>query len=252
MIREQHVGERASKSLMQPSRAGSLAFHGQRQRRLPILLAGLTLAAVYWFSVRRWFLRWGTTPEERERVMAGDAFIANPTLTSTQAVTVNAPPSDIWPWLVQLGYRRGGLYSVDWLDQLFGFLDRPSATSILPEFQDLAIGDKIFLGREEFTVCALEPERALALSYQARGMEWVWQWGLYPLDDERTRLVARSTERTPKTAPYWLFMRVTEPASFVMGTRMLLGIKERAERLQREDAVSRGGDNQTRSGGEPP
>ena len=51
-----------------------------------------------------------------------------------QAVTVNAPPEDIWPWLVQIGYQRGGLYSYDWLDRLFGFLDRPSATRITPEF----------------------------------------------------------------------------------------------------------------------
>ena len=252
MICEQHVDEWASKSPRQNSGERAWAFHRPYQRRLPMLLAGLTLAAVYWFPVRRWFLQWGTTPEERERVMAGDAFIANPTLTSTQAVTVNAPPSAIWPWLVQLGYRRGGLYSYDWLDQLFGFLDRPSATNILSEFQDLAIGDKIFLGREEFTVSALEPNRALALSYKARGMEWVWQWDLYSLDDEHTRLVARSTERTPKTALYWLFMRVTEPAAFVMGSRMLLGLKERAERLQRGEAVTRGGDNQARSGGEPP
>jgi hypothetical protein len=216
-----------------------MAFNRLRRRRLPTLLAGLTLAAIYWFPVRRWFSQWGTTPEERERAMPGDAFIANPTDTATQAVTVDAPPSAIWPWLVQLGYQRGGLYSYDWLDRLFGFLDRPSASRILPEFQDLALGDKIRLGREEFTVYALEPNRALALSYQARGMEWVWQWSLYPLDDAHTRLVTRSTERTPKTVPYWLFMRVTEPAAFVMGTRMLRGLKERAEKLHAGIATAR-------------
>ena len=58
-------------------------------------------------------------------------------------MTVNAPPEDIWPWLVQMGTGRGGLYRYDWLDRMFGFLDRPSATRILPEFQQLAVGDKI-------------------------------------------------------------------------------------------------------------
>jgi hypothetical protein len=53
---------------------------------------------------------------------------------SMQAITINAPPEDIWPWLVQIGYQRGGLYSYDWLDRLFGFLDRPSAVRILPSF----------------------------------------------------------------------------------------------------------------------
>lgn len=79
-------------------------------------------------------------------MMPGDALMPNPTRTNTGAVTVNAPPGDIWPWLVQIGTRRGGLYSYDWLDRLFGFLDRPSATRILPEFQRLAVGDKISLG----------------------------------------------------------------------------------------------------------
>jgi hypothetical protein len=187
----------------------------------------------YWFPVRRWFSRWGTTPDEQARVMPGDALIANPTQTATQAVTVNAPPEDIWPWLVQMGYRRGGLYSYDRLDRLFGFLDRPSATRILPEFQHLAVGDKILLGpREELTVSALEPPRALVLSYQARGMEWVWQFGLYPLDSERTRLVSRGTERVPSTPAAWLGMRILEPAAFVMTRRMLLGVKSRSEALR--------------------
>jgi hypothetical protein len=74
------------------------------------------------------------------------------TQTATHAVTVDAPPEDIWPWLVQIGNHRGGLYSYDWLDRLFGFLDRPSATRILPEFQQLAVGDTILLGREELSV----------------------------------------------------------------------------------------------------
>ena len=208
-------------------------------KRLPKLVAVLTLAVGYWFRVRRWFSRWGTTPDELARVMPGDALIANPTQTDTHAVTVNAPPDDIWPWLVQMGHRRGGLYSYDWLDRLFGFLDRPSATRILPEFQQLAVGDKIFLGREELTVSVLEPPRALALSYQARGMEWVWQFGLYPLDDRRTRLVSRGTERVPKTAAAWVGMRIMEPAAFVMTRRMLLGVKERAEALRASASESR-------------
>jgi hypothetical protein len=188
---------------------------------------------VYWFPVRRWFSRWGTTPEELGRVMPGDGLIPDPTDMSMQSVTVNAPPEDIWPWLVQIGYRRGGLYSYDWLDRLFGFLDRPSATRILPEFQELAVGDKIPWGHDtELTVGALEPLRALALSYEAYGFNWVWQFGLYPRDDHRTRLVTRGTEHAPSKLLWWLAMRIMEPASFVMTRRFLLGIKERAEALR--------------------
>jgi len=116
---------------------------------LPTLLVIFTFAALYWFPIRRWMGRWGTTPSDLSRVMAGDGLIADPTYSGTMAVIVNARPEDIWPWLVQMGYQRGGLYSYDWLDRLFGFLDRPSTARILPEFQHLAVGDEIPLGRAQ-------------------------------------------------------------------------------------------------------
>jgi hypothetical protein len=192
----------------------------------------LPFALLYWFPLRRWFGRWGTTPADLTRVMTGDEVIINPTHSATHAVTVNAPPDHIWPWLVQMGHQRGGLYSYDWLDLLFGFLDRPSANQILPEFQHLAVGDKIHLGpREELTVTALEAPRALVLSYKAHGIEWVWQFGLYPLDNNRTRLVSRGTERIPTLAGR-LGMLIMQPAAFIMTRRMLLGLKQRAEMLK--------------------
>ena len=191
------------------------------------------LAALYWFPVRRWFARWGTTADEHTRAMAGDALISNPTHSATHAVTIDAPPDDIWPWLVQMGSQRGGLYSYDWLDRLFGILDRPSANEILPEFQQLAIGDTIRLGAHEtLTVASLNPNCALALLYNAHAFEWVWQFGLYPLDGRRTRLVSRGTERYANTVAAWLFMRMMEPAAFLMTRRMLLGVKQRAEALR--------------------
>ena len=191
------------------------------------------LAALYWFPVRRWFARWGTTADEHTRAMTGDALISNPTHSATHAVTIDAPPDDIWPWLVQMGSQRGGLYSYDWLDRLFGILDRPSANEILPEFQQLAIGDTIRLGAHEtLTVASLNPNCALALLYNAHAFEWVWQFGLYPLDGRRTRLVTRGTERYANTVAAWLFMRMMEPAAFLMTRRMLLGVKQRAEALR--------------------
>ena len=164
---------------------------------VPMLLVILTLAVLYWFPIRRWMSRWGTTPSDLSRVMAGDSLL-DPTYSGTMAVIVNAPPEHIWPWLVQIGYQRGGLYSYDWLDRLFGYLDRPSATRILPEFQHLAVGDEIPLGRgPSWPVAAIEPCRALVLDMRNMGgFDWVWQFGLYPVDEKRTRLVSRSRVRT--------------------------------------------------------
>jgi hypothetical protein len=200
----------------------------------------VTLALLYWFPIRRWFGCWGTTPDDLARTMIGDRLITEPTHSATHAITVDASPDHIWPWLVQMGYQRGGLYSYDWLDRVFGILDRPSANRVLPECQNLAVGDKIFLGpgdREKLTVAAMEPSRALVLRYSEHGFEWVWQFALYPVEKSRTRLVSRGTERVPKTVAAWFFMRVMEPAAFVMTRRMLLGLKQRAEALRAQAAA---------------
>ena len=199
----------------------------------PTLLIIFALAVMYWFPMRRWMARWGTTPSDLTRVMVGDSLIIDPTYSGTLAVIVNARPEYIWPWLVQMGYQRGGLYSYDWLDRLFGFLDRPSATRILPEFQHLAVGDEIPLGRgPAWPVGAIEPDRALVLDMRNMdGFDWVWQFGLYPIDENRTRLVSRSHVR-PLSVWATLFSAcVIEPSGFFMTRRMLLGLKQRAESL---------------------
>jgi hypothetical protein len=200
---------------------------------LPALLVILTFGTLYWFPIRRWMSRWGTAPADLARVMAGDGLVVNPTYSGTMAVIVDALPEHIWPWLVQMGYRRGGLYSYDRLDRLLGYLDRPSATRILPEFQHLAVGDEIPLGRgPSWPVATIEANRALVLDMRNMGgFDWVWQFGLYTIDEKRTRFVSRSRVRT-QTAWARLFTYAIEPAGFLMTRRMLIGLKQRAEALR--------------------
>jgi hypothetical protein len=216
---------------------GAERWHLERRRQedlmLLLLFVILAFSVVYWFPVRRWMSRWGTTPSDLTRVMAGDALLVNPEYSGTMAVVVNAAPEHIWPWLVQIGYQRGGLYSYDWLDRLFGYLDRPSAMRILPEFQNLAVGDRIPVGRgPSWPVAVLEPNRALVLDMRnLGGFDWVWQFGLYTVDEKRTQLVSRSRVRTRSV---WarLATYAIEPAGFLMTRRMLLGLKQRAEALR--------------------
>jgi hypothetical protein len=196
------------------------------------LAAGFVLAFGYWFIVRPWFFRWGTSKTDLARAMRGDDVIDSPTYTTTMAVTIDAAPEHIWPWLLQMGYRRGGLYSYDWLDRLFGYLDAPSAEAILPQYQHLQVGDEIPIGRGGgFPVWAVDPQRALVLAGRGEGFAWVWQFGLYAVDKRWTRLVSRNSVRTPRTWQAWLFMRAIEPAAFVMTRGMLRGLKRRAENL---------------------
>ena len=193
----------------------------------------LAFVALYWFPIRRWMNRWGAAPSDLRRVMAGDGLLPTHTYSGTMAVIVNARPEHLWPWLVQIGYQRGGLYSYDWLDRIFGYLDRPSATRILPEFQHLAVGDKIPVGQgPSWPVAVVEPNHALVLDMRNMGgLDWVWQFGLYAVDDNRTQLVSRSRVRA-RTVLARLMTHAIEPAGFLMTRRMLLGLKQRAETLR--------------------
>jgi hypothetical protein len=148
-------------------------------------------------------------------------------------VTIDAPRAAVWPWLAQMGYRRGGLYSYDWLDRLFGYLDAPSAETVLPGFQELKAGDTIPVGRgPRWPVRVVEPERTLVLE-PVKG-RITWSFYLLPAaDGASTRLVTRVRCAPPASRTERVTMALMDPAAFVMTRGMLLGIKRRAESLER-------------------
>ena len=196
--------------------------------------AGLAVAAAalsYPALFRRPCLTWGATPEEAARELPGDDLLADPDIISTRAVTIDAPPAAVWPWLVQMGSGRGGAYTYDWIENLFG-LGMHSADEILPQFQDLKLGDELPLGpgRPTMRVEVFEPERALTFRFEDQN--WVWTFALFPAEG-RTRLLSRNRIAAPHASALTrLFnLLVMEPGSLVMERRMLLGIKERAQRL---------------------
>ncbi|HET9450654.1 MAG TPA: hypothetical protein VFO83_07225 [Aggregicoccus sp.] len=206
------------------------------ERRHWVGLGGglVALAGAYGRWLRPWFHRWGASDDEVARAFPGDSLIPAPTYQTTLAVTVEAAPRDLWPWLVQLGNGRGGLYSYDALDRLFGVLDANSSDRILPEFQHLATEDTIPVGHDPrlyFPVAAVLPEKALVLAGELPpDGAWSWTLALAPIDAEHTRLVSRNRARVRPTLSRRLLMLWLEPAAFVMTRKMLLGIKERAER----------------------
>ena len=198
------------------------------------LVAGAAAALSYPRLFRRQCLTWGARPEEVARELPGDDLLANPGIIATRAVTIDAPPGAVWPWLVQMGSGRGGAYTYDWIENLFG-LGMHSADEILPQFQDVKAGDEFQLGpgRPKMRVEVFEPERALTLRFEDQ--TWVWTFALFP-EGGGTRLVSRNRIATPHAAALTrLFnLLVMEPGSLVMERKMLNGIKERAERLARE------------------
>ncbi|MFN0145846.1 MAG: hypothetical protein ACKVT1_04995, partial [Dehalococcoidia bacterium] len=151
------------------------------------------------------------------------------------AVTVRARPSDIWPWLAQMGYQRGGFYGYDRLDRLFGFPSRPSADVVLPQFQDLKEGDIIPTGScRVFPVKLVVKERDLVLAGEDKDTDWSWEFALDPWEEGTTRLISRNRVNYPRTVAGTMNMAMMEPVAFLMTRHMLLNIKQRAERLARE------------------
>jgi hypothetical protein len=206
-------------------------------RRALAIGTGVTAALgplSYPLFFRRRCLTWGARDDEVARKLPGDELLPDAGLVSTRAVTIDAPPDAIWPWLVQMGSGRGGAYTYDWIENLLG-LDMHSADEILPRYQDLKAGDELPLGpgRPVMRVEVLDPARTLTLRY-ADG-NWVWIFALVP-EDGATRLISRNRIATAGMPPVprlfcTLFM---EPGSLVMERKMLLGIKRRAEGLAGE------------------
>jgi hypothetical protein len=186
-------------------------------------------AAAYSPPARRWYLNYGATAEEAECTLPGDDLLPDPDLLSTRAVTIEAAPSAVWPWIVQMGSGRGGAYTYDWIENLFG-LDMHSADDILPQFQHLAAGDVLPVGPKgpAMRVEICDPERTLA--FRSTDGTWVWIFHLATRWLE-TRLISRNRIIVPRSSwPRRVAGRaVMEPGSLIMERRMLLGIKERAE-----------------------
>lgn len=122
-------------------------------------------AMLYRFAIRPWHQRWGATDGEVRSLLPGDDLIPAPKGETTRAVAIEAPPSEVGPWLIQIGQQRGGFYSYTWLENLVGCQIR-NADCIVPEWQQVALGDLVYLHPQAppLFVNQIEPQRALVLS----------------------------------------------------------------------------------------
>lgn len=199
----------------------------------------------YFFAARPWHMRWGATPEEAAATLPGDALCPIATGQATHAITIDAPPREVWPWILQIGQNRGGFYSYRFLENLIG-CEMPSVTRILPEWQHRSAGDTVwfgtpkhFDGKARMIAAIVEPERSLVFATPADweriqagkpGREGTWALVLIPRGQKSTRLIARARGAAHpslwKRAIDYIFW---EPAHFVMERKMLLTIKRLAE-----------------------
>jgi hypothetical protein len=189
-----------------------------------VILAGW---AVYAKVLRKPILTWGATADEAVARLPGDELLEEADGVATRAITIDAPRSAVWPWIAQMGPSpRGGAYTYDWIENLLG-LNMHSADQILAEFQHPQIGDGFGFGANRMRYAIVEPEHVLAIR-SANG-SWVWT---FVLEDRggTTRLISRNRFRLPRWRDK-IGMIPMEPGSLVMERKMLLGIKQRAERF---------------------
>src|SRR5512133_1520985 len=121
-----------------------------RSRR-KVRAGGVLLAAAAVAELRLIYLgqTYGSTPEERRKPLPGDDIVPKPQVVTNHATTIDAPPEDVWPWIVQMGWGRAGWYTARWVDRLLFPANAPSATAVIAELQDLTVGDFVPDGAPE-------------------------------------------------------------------------------------------------------
>ena len=213
-----------------------------------VLVAGL----VYWLVIRPWLLTWGATEADSRRSLPGDDLVPHPKIETTHAITIRAPATGVWLWLVQIGHQRAGWYSYDWLHRLMRVAgsvddDRRSARRVIPQLQHLEVGDSVEIGPGMgFAVVAIEPGRALVLHVALDMRTWrpfdpagtmpdaylnsSWVWFLDEIDERTTRLIVRTRyDYNPSLLNALMMHGLIGPGGSVMERKTLLSIQQRAE-----------------------
>ena len=173
-----------------------------------------------------------STDQEKSKLLPCDDVVSSPTITSTHGITIDAAIENVWPWIVQIGQDRGGFYSYSLLENLLGCRIK-NAASVNPLWQNLNEGDAVELHPKfpPLLVKAIQPQRHLVL-WQQTGFLWTWAFVLIPRGKQQCRLLVRTRISIDRFFATVLLYPIMTLGHYVMERKMLLGIRQRAERVE--------------------
>jgi hypothetical protein len=193
-----------------------------------IMAACILLRPLMW----RWYATWGASGEEITMALPGDELVPQSRGGYTQAVSIRAPAGEVWPWIVQTGQDKAGFYSYQGLENLVGCHIR-NVDRIVPEYQDIKVGDSLIMAPSAppIPVAIVEPGRTLVYAGRPDANTATgWIFHLIP-GEVSTRLISRwSFEYEPRFLNRLLYNWMLEPIAAAMQRKMLLTIRDLAEK----------------------
>ena len=181
---------------------------------------------VYILLIRPWHLHWGASNEEVKMILPGDEIVSKPDFNATRGISINATADNIWKWIVQIGSKRAGWYSIDWMDNA----GIPSSSEILPEFQHIETGQFIPFTPDQKNGMWVSDFRVneYILWTDKKGMA-TWLWYIYNDSENNTRLLTRLRTKYIWKGFWVIYYLIYDFGDIVMMSRCMKGIKKRAE-----------------------
>lgn len=196
-----------------------------------ILFAGF-LIILYFLVIRDWQLTWGATKEETTRLLLGDDIVQKPHFIATRALSIKALSDEVWKWIIQIGFGRAGFYSIDFIDNA----NVPSSRNILPKYQKIELDYFIPFTADQkngmWVKDYKEPEYILWWDHRGRG---TWGWFLRQTQAGETRLITRLRTKYDFSFPWIIYYIFYDVGDIIMMRKCMLGIKERAEKIDRKN-----------------
>jgi hypothetical protein len=192
-----------------------------------ILIICVSVILIYIFIIRPWHLNWGATKRETEFSLPGDDLVKKPDFNATRGITIAASPDETWKWIIQIGSKRAGWYSIDWMDNA----GIKSSDEILPEFQKIEVGQFIpFTPDQKNGMWVKEFKQNEFILWTDKKGNATWLWYLYINDHSETRLITRLRTKYTWKSIWILYYLIYDFGDIVMMKKCMKGIKKRAEK----------------------